>query len=617
MEKLTGITLCGEWLGSNVTINAMFRAICAISPIIMKEFIQVVNKIEELDGAVNVDNFKVSGRNSISINFSNLNLFGKVDLNFKVEDNIVVLDNYLLNFVAKNENPENYFTSNDFVENTDIANEDATQSGIELTIFNETKNTVEIGQHNETEISYAAVSENSQEYEIDSNLSNNAVQIAHLSVDNDNNQILDRTETYDKETEICEDRIENNNDTLPKYKNDEPQSTLNQISQVSKNYETENSNIDSNEIVNESNISETNDTNVSQVAKNISERHEVLEDKENFSLQELIKTKAPETSAFTNIDSENNVSDEKYPVTNLDNATSAVDSDIVLNNSTNASDDYVSISLDDAENDVMISKSKSDIPVDFSTDGDTQTYNVHSASVQIFVTKKIVQGYEGAAAPTGGFDNACTGFGSNPCSAQIPPQQDFNYQNPIPASQPMPQMSYSNPQIGYNSPQMGYNSPEAFYNNGFNPMNQPNNIQMVSSPYPNLMPQNFMTPANGMYQQPYPAQPMPQDVNMAQNNGSYSNVQSAPSMQAQMSGTAQPQAQAAQQGMIMQGEHQPTLEEIVEMVENRNREARKVKNNFRIVGGGKRVVANNANIDGVFVAGDKVYKWGETLVLKK
>ena len=49
MRKLNGITINGEYLGNSVVINGMFRAICTISPVIMRNFMRTLDKIDSLN----------------------------------------------------------------------------------------------------------------------------------------------------------------------------------------------------------------------------------------------------------------------------------------------------------------------------------------------------------------------------------------------------------------------------------------------------------------------------------------------------------------------------------------------------------------------------------------
>lgn len=83
MRKLNGITINGEYLGNSVVINGMFRAICTISPVIMRDFVQIINKIERLDEAVKINNFNC-GFDSIDIEFKNSNAQGIASLYFKL-----------------------------------------------------------------------------------------------------------------------------------------------------------------------------------------------------------------------------------------------------------------------------------------------------------------------------------------------------------------------------------------------------------------------------------------------------------------------------------------------------------------------------------------------------
>ena len=85
MRKLNGITINGEYLGNSVVINGMFRAICTISPVIMRDFVAIINKIDKLDDAVKIRNFNC-GFDSIDIEFENSASKGIASLYFKLQN---------------------------------------------------------------------------------------------------------------------------------------------------------------------------------------------------------------------------------------------------------------------------------------------------------------------------------------------------------------------------------------------------------------------------------------------------------------------------------------------------------------------------------------------------
>ncbi len=93
MRKLKGITINGEWMGDNVAINGLFRAICTISPYVMQEFIRLINKIDTLDEAVYINKFSFPNNNTIEIEFSNRKLHGLANLIFKLQNGVPVLVN--------------------------------------------------------------------------------------------------------------------------------------------------------------------------------------------------------------------------------------------------------------------------------------------------------------------------------------------------------------------------------------------------------------------------------------------------------------------------------------------------------------------------------------------
>ena len=101
MKNLTGITLNGEWLGNNVLINGMFRAICTISPVVMQEFIHIVNGIDQLEDAVSIQNFNCKDKNSIDIEFANKDLSGLASLYFTMNNGNPELINSFLKLDKK------------------------------------------------------------------------------------------------------------------------------------------------------------------------------------------------------------------------------------------------------------------------------------------------------------------------------------------------------------------------------------------------------------------------------------------------------------------------------------------------------------------------------------
>ena len=85
MRKLNGITINGEYLGNSVVINGMFRAICTISPVIMRDFVLIINKIDRLEDAVKIHNFNC-GFDCIDIEFENKTSKGMASLYFKLHN---------------------------------------------------------------------------------------------------------------------------------------------------------------------------------------------------------------------------------------------------------------------------------------------------------------------------------------------------------------------------------------------------------------------------------------------------------------------------------------------------------------------------------------------------
>ena len=67
MRKFKGIMINGEWLGDRVIINGVFRAICAISPKIMSEFVHLINKLDESLSQFTVTSFEFSNTDGINL----------------------------------------------------------------------------------------------------------------------------------------------------------------------------------------------------------------------------------------------------------------------------------------------------------------------------------------------------------------------------------------------------------------------------------------------------------------------------------------------------------------------------------------------------------------------
>ena len=102
MRKFKGIMINGEWLGDRVIINGVFRAICAISPKIMSEFVHLINKLDESLSQFTVTSFEFSNTDGIKIYFSNDKFVGIADLAFCLKKNELKLQSSILDLQPKN-----------------------------------------------------------------------------------------------------------------------------------------------------------------------------------------------------------------------------------------------------------------------------------------------------------------------------------------------------------------------------------------------------------------------------------------------------------------------------------------------------------------------------------
>ena len=102
MRKFKGIMINGEWLGDRVIINGVFRAICAISPKIMSEFVHLINKLDESLSQFTVTSFEFSNTDGVKIYFSNDKFVGIADLAFCLKKNELKLQSSILDLQPKN-----------------------------------------------------------------------------------------------------------------------------------------------------------------------------------------------------------------------------------------------------------------------------------------------------------------------------------------------------------------------------------------------------------------------------------------------------------------------------------------------------------------------------------
>lgn len=103
MKRLKGIMINGEWLGEKVVINNFFRTLCNISPIIMLEFIKLINKLEYKNEVFTITGFEFPSTDTIHISFENKAYFGIADLVFMLEENNLKLKSSILDITPMDE----------------------------------------------------------------------------------------------------------------------------------------------------------------------------------------------------------------------------------------------------------------------------------------------------------------------------------------------------------------------------------------------------------------------------------------------------------------------------------------------------------------------------------
>lgn len=104
MKKLKGIMINGEWLGEKVLVNNFFRTLCNISPIIMLEFVKLINKLEYKNEVFTITGFEFPSTDTIHISFENKAYFGIADLVFVLENGNLKLKSSILDIAPMDEN---------------------------------------------------------------------------------------------------------------------------------------------------------------------------------------------------------------------------------------------------------------------------------------------------------------------------------------------------------------------------------------------------------------------------------------------------------------------------------------------------------------------------------
>ena len=202
MRKLKGITINGEWLGENVVVNGMFRAISSMAPFVMLEFVKLINQIDKLDEAVAIKKFNFLDNNSIEIEFTNSQIDGMADLYFRLHNGIPELTDKNLTFFAPNSPVEEVATK--------VIGEECEE--VEETLEELPTETVEVKQDNV--ISDAETSDETEVAEIEDEIEASEENIEENSEDAIADLYEAKEESHVEETEQAP--VENMTETLAK-----------------------------------------------------------------------------------------------------------------------------------------------------------------------------------------------------------------------------------------------------------------------------------------------------------------------------------------------------------------------------------------------------------------
>ncbi len=622
MRKLNGITINGEYLGSSVVINGMFRAICAISPAVMRHFVYMVNQISDLGEAVKIVNFNCY-YDSIDIEFENDINTGIASLYYALNNNEPVLTDckLILNSdefdlfhreipqeeAAKAQNIDN-IDREDSVDNSDSNIDSAVLTDNDTEDTEDTENTedTEDSEQSESQINTAQQDtvEEKPSAKINTTKLQEVYQAENFEEQKDTHDNIPANDEKEVEETLVNNIEEHQSDDIP-VQTDETKVqalTKEEKRELTKQKLKERREKERKEKIKE--IETESDSPAEEVTTDeISQTDEVNELLPEGQTEFI---EAEQTSELNN-NSDNNVNQDTIsPNSNI----FADDIDTISTNTNDnrqeengESDFNNTVSLEDNfENNEFENETPSsdDVSRMKKLTIYAQTINIQTSSVNGEFSSADLKSFSD--------NNYQQSFGNqfdNSFSAQDNTQQNgFNYNqnqqfmNNVPAQQMGGFQTQNNPM--YNQ---GYNMPPQY------------NQQMAQNPQMNPYQQmaqyqqaGMMYPPNGDMQNPYGP---PWGYGGGMGYGGQGGNPNDP-MTAQMDLL---KAELEMLKMQTAEKKLPTLDEFLsKQKEVKEAREKKRRQKFRIVGSREHINANALD-GGVYVAGNKVYKWGDTKIL--
>ena len=630
MRKLNGITINGEYLGNSVVINGMFRAICTISPVIMRNFVQMLNKIGTLDKAVKINNFHC-GHDNIDIEFENDNSKGNASLSFKLEDGEPILTESKLKINDDEYNCETgqiIKTANPNTQNPIHTNEtEREQKKREL----KERKIAEIKKKREQLMKQRREQQNNAEKSTTeaSEKEEDLSKLSHQDIKEKKRQELierRRKEIEARKAALNEQRGQNtpnnfesneipileteNNTTIPKTNIEENNTNgITNVSQGSDENIITSSTEKSNEIENPAVSSEDNNDRITAVNKdkeeqvkddkniNTQDDMSIVEDEINFDKEIKAEDSFNEVDEFDNFNETSK--DEDYFDKNKEDFEFETPKDAdnfdnynEYNNDELTEDDLAQIEAElksefgDDYNDIANFNSQSNNNDNFDSFEDFNNFNTKNDDY----TSAALSSPDGKM-----YTIIAKSIKLEIAGAENLPEslQNFN----TPSWNNYQQNTSDNPEENKTPDSNNYNIGQnyQYFNTPQPPWFDPNNPQQY--PYPPYPP----------YPYPYPP-PQEQHIPQDEAENSSTATEKPVKEEAEVEFNMVPQEEVKEEELM-------TLEEFkAEQEKRKNVVEKKLRQKFRIVGSKERINASALD-GGVFVAGNKIYKWGDTLQL--
>ena len=625
MRKLNGITINSESLAYSLVIYGIFRAICTISPVIMRDFVSIINKIDTLDGAVKISNFNCDNeRNSIDIEFENNTSKGGASLYFKLTNGEPTLTDCELHL-------DDYeFSTFDSYDEYSPASQNSKQYSSSGVISNNPKIEFSNSSNNTKNPSFISNQSDScnNEYELYSsnNISYNDEKYAKNNTQepNDNKTVSDEFTTQERFAECLDN---GNNTTLPNITTADDNLSNNNTSSDSINQDI-NNDIEGFNCINandENNFDTVGTDNININNKESDTNNRFEQSANNFKEiidNEIESDMSVEIAHIKDSESDADVaenahhSDTKKQQSEYNNTINTNEQDLLLN---------------DAENDFYKKQNeKSNIASNSQCENDNNSLNENDndyseldensseksklKSITIYADKITIE--------TGSFENASAlsqiQNGSSNFNNSAQTECDIGSKNLYNDFGRNAVGNFYNGELGYNG---GFDEfPDEIFNQSFNnQMGSNSGSHFSNRNYGNINNINNSAPELARTTHSYNENSNIDDISdlYADFYGSYANSIADANSQVNSADSGSQYLDGGAGALSKEDDEQKllTLEEFITK-QKAEQEAieKKRRKKFRIVGSRERINAR-AIEGGMYVSGNKVFKWGSTRYL--